>query len=353
MAKVRGRPKGSFTQCERFSDLQRLLEQHPTGLTLETVALELGVSTRTARRYLKQATDDYHLYAKRAQGGHQSLWIIPTTQIRKRVELRHTQAIGLLATRSVFEPLKGSALYDELQLAIERLLLVASRPSRGTRGTRGETTQPHMEERFVYLPNLPKAYENRAEDIDVLFQAVSEARPVTCHYRAHGHGREELITLCPYAMVIYRDSLYAIGQLGEAGPPEVVMLDRMRGLHCDNTARYEPREDFELSSFFQGELGLWYSPEQHRVLIDFDAEAAETLRMRRVHPSQRLSGLPGGGVRLALTVGKLEPVVGWLLGFGAHAHCVEPQELRERVTTELAATLGLYEAGKERRGKKR
>jgi predicted DNA-binding transcriptional regulator YafY len=350
MAKVRGRPKGSFTQHERFADLQRMLEQHPTGLSLQKVALELGVSTRTARRYLKQATDDYHLDAKRVQGGHRSLWTIPANQLRKRVELRHTQAIGLLATRRVFEPLKGSALYDELQLAIERLLLVASRPSRGTRG---ETTQPHMEERFVYLPNLPKAYETRAEDIDVLFQAVSEARPISCQYRSRGHAKEELITLCPYAMVLYRDSLYTVGQLGEAGLPQVFMLDRMRGLHCDNTARYEPPKGFDLETFFQGEFGLWRGDELHKVVIDFDAEAAETMRMRRVHTSQRLSGLPGGGVRLALTLGSLEPVVGWLLGFGSHVHCVEPKELRERVAVELEKTLALYEAGRERRGKKK
>lgn len=77
-------------------------------------------------------------------------------------------------------------------------------------------------------------------------------------------------------------------------------------------------------------------------MIDFDAQAAQFVRMRVVHPSQRLQLLSGGGVRLTMQVGNLIPVRTWVLEWGARARVVEPPELVQMVTEELSEALKNY-----------
>ena len=78
--------------------------------------------------------------------------------------------------------------------------------------------------------------------------------------------------------------------------------------------------------------------------IEFDAQAAEYIRARRVHGSQRLATIAGGGVRLTMTIGDLTQVVSWILEWGARAKVLEPPELIDRVRAELTGALALYPA---------
>ena len=79
-----------------------------------------------------------------------------------------------------------------------------------------------------------------------------------------------------------------------------------------------------------------------RVVVDFDPRVAEYVRTRRVHPSQEISALPDGGVRLSMAIGDLTEVGTWILGFGETAMVVEPASLRERVGRELENALARY-----------
>ena len=124
------------------------------------------------------------------------------------------------------------------------------------------------------------------------------------------------------------------------------VLDRMQDTQIHHTEHFDLPEDFAIDEYFQGELGMFKSGERHKVIVDFDAQGAEYVRMRTVHPSQKLSPLPGGGVRLTMTVGSLLPVTSWVLEWGQRARVVGPPELVTRVEAELRAALDQYAGGK-------
>jgi predicted DNA-binding transcriptional regulator YafY len=117
----------------------------------------------------------------------------------------------------------------------------------------------------------------------------------------------------------------------------------MRNTEFSVTERFEVPPDFNLDDYFQGEFGIWKGGKRQKVVIDFDAHAAPYVRMRKAHASQKLSALPGGGVRLSMTVGNLNPVVSWVLEWGKCARAVEPPELVERVKSELKDALAGYQ----------
>jgi predicted DNA-binding transcriptional regulator YafY len=314
-------------------------------MTLYELAESLHVSPRTLRRYLKEVERDYELEPVRARGGGKMVWRITSVDIPRKVELRRTQAMALLAARRVFEPMKGSALFEEIDMAVTKLMALARRPGRGPNAL---PTDTQLEKRFLYLPFAPKIYEHRTDELDDLFQAVADLRPLTLQYRSKGKGKEETIVIHPYALVLHRDAIYSVGKHCGRNEIRTFLLDRMRATECATTERFELPADFDIDDYFQGELGIWRTEEKHRVVIEFDNEAAEYVRSRRVHPSQRLSALPGGGIRSTMTVGSLTPVVSWVLEWGPRAKVIEPVELVARVKQELEQALAKYRPAEPR-----
>lgn len=336
----RGRSSGHFTQHRRLDRVRELLERHPRGLTIYELAESLKVSPRTLRRYLKEVGRDYDLEPTRVRGGGQVVWRIPQRDMPRKVELRRTQVYALLAARRLFQPLKGTALHEEIDLAVSRLLAVAQRPGRGPNAGLADA---RLEERFLYLPYAPKDYAGKLDELDDLFQSVADLRPLHLVYRSRGKEQDERITVHPYAMVFHRDAIYCVAFHTARGEIRTLIVDRMRDTQCETTERFQLPDDFNVEDYFQGEFGIWRSHEKHRVIVEFDAAAAEYVKSRKVHPSQRLAAIVGGGVRLTMTVGDLTPVVSWILEWGPRARVIEPPELLRRVTNELRQALQNYD----------
>jgi predicted DNA-binding transcriptional regulator YafY len=337
--KTRGRPSGRFTQHRRVDRLREILGRHPKGLSLYELADALGVTVRTMRRYMLEIEREFELESVPVKAGGQLLWRIRSGEIPRKLELRRTQAYALLAARRVFEPMRGSTLFEEIDLATSKLLAFAQKPGRGPNAGLADA---QLEQRFLYLPHAPKNYAQKTEELDDLFQAVSDLRPLSLLYRSASRAEEERITIHPYALVLHRDSIYCVGY--HVGRQEIrtFVLDRMRDTQCAVTERFELPADFVVDQYFQGEFGIWRDSNPHKVVVEFDAHAADYVRMRTVHASQKLQSIAGGGLRLSMTVGNLLPVVSWVLEWGGRARVVEPPELIERVKAELESALAHY-----------
>ncbi len=81
----------------------------------------------------------------------------------------------------------------------------------------------------------------------------------------------------------------------------------------------------------------------YQVVIEMDAWLTDILRGRRLHPSQVVEELPGGGSHLRLRLCCLEEIQQYVLSWGTHANVVEPRELREwmgKVVEELGRRYG-------------
>jgi predicted DNA-binding transcriptional regulator YafY len=239
--------------------------------------------------------------------------------------------------------MRGTALYAEIDMATSKLLSLAQRTGRGPNSGRADV---RLEERFLYLPFTPKDYAEHTDELDDLFQAVSDLRPLTLLYRSAGKTKEERITIHPYAMVMHRDSIYCVGLHTEKNEIRTFVLDRMRDTQASTTERFDLPEGFNIDDYFQGEFGIWKAQKKQRVVLEFDAHAAEYVRMRRVHPSQKLSPLSGGRLRLSMEVGNLTQLTSWVLEWGKRVRVVEPAELLERVQDELRCALEAYSKAK-------
>jgi predicted DNA-binding transcriptional regulator YafY len=345
-----GRPAGKFTQHRRLDFLREKLEAHSHGLTLEEIAGMLRVSTRSVRRYLRELALVTELDS--VPEGHGTFrWRVKPSERGRTVALRRTQAFGLLAPRRVFEVLKGSALYDEIDVALRQIEQIAQRPAVRT-AVRGDApSEVRLEERFAYVPPALHHYGSRSDDVDELFQAVAELRVLRFRYRDAGgdaapEARPARVTAHPYALVLHGGAIVCVAKDVDAGAARPFAFDAMSELSARDGERFELPPDFELGPWLHGEFGVARAARAVKVLVEFDPRVADQVRACRVHPTQKVAVAADGRVRVSLSVPESREVLAhvqrWLLGFGSSAHVLEPPEMAEAIARELERTLARY-----------
>jgi predicted DNA-binding transcriptional regulator YafY len=339
--------------------VKELLASHPRGVSLYELAATLAVDPRTMRRYLKEIEREYELSPLRARGGGPCLWRIHPRELPRKVEMRRPQAYALLATRRMFDSLQGSALYDEIDMAVGKLRAFADRPGRGPNAG---LSNARLEERFVYLPRLARDYSDKSEELDELFLAVSELRPLSLRYpRARNRreesrrdesrreekgrderAREEKVTIHPYALVLYQEGVYCVGFVPARDEVRTFSLDRMRDVQALADERFDLPESFRVEEQFEGEFGVAVPKQPIKVVIELDSAAARGMRDVKLHPSQKTTTSPGGGLRLTLQVEDALSLASYVLGLGSGAQVLEPESLRDHLRTELELMLARY-----------
>ncbi len=333
-----GRPPGPFTQHRRLARLREALEAHPSGLALVDMAAALRVTTRSVRRYLRYLERETELESVGTAPGGAHLWRIKPSERGRALLLRRAQAYGLLAVRRVFDVMKGSALYDELDGVTRQLVQIGRRP------TKGEiASDTRLEDRFFYLPEVTRSYAHRGGELDDLFRAVADLRVLSFRYLAGSpEARVERVRVNPYAMLISKGTIHCVGLDLERGVVRSFVLDRMSDTEASEAERFTLPDDFDLKDYVQGEFGVGHGKEKIRVLVEFDPRIADDVRTRRIHPTQKVAASRDGRIRLSMSVVDLGPVATWVLGFGSAARVIEPAELRTLVTRELRRALDAY-----------
>ncbi len=348
-----GRPTGAYTQYRRLSQLRELLENHPKGISLLELGRKLRVTDRSIRRYLRELEREIDVERSPDPDGLGGVIVrIPTRDLPRRVKLHRTQIYGLLMARRVFKMLDGTVFEDALRECVDQLLSHVQRAPR-----RGATIDPdtRLEDRFLCLPATPmrplSETPDIAEAVDTLFDACAQLRPCTVRYRKRAEaGKEgiETLNLHPYAVVLYKDTIYVVGKVLERDAVRTLRVDRIVDADADPLQRFTLPEDFSVDAHFAGQFGLRKGAAPTRVVIDFHPRVAEYVQSRSfpgdAAGKATFEALPDGGVRLRMVVGDTTEGLSWGLSFGETARVIEPGSLSQGVVAELRGALSAYDA---------
>jgi predicted DNA-binding transcriptional regulator YafY len=234
--------------------------------------------------------------------------------------------------------LRGSALYDEVDLALGQIAKVAQTPFRS--GKTEISGDSKLESRFVFAGSFAKSYAARGEDLDELFRAVADLRVI--HYRPRA-ARNERAVFRPYAMVMHDGAIYVVGTppLVPNGEIEALPLESMSDIRSSETERFELPAGFDANHYVHGELGVGRLGKA-RFTVDFDARVADEVKAKRIHAQQRVANSPDGRVRLSLPLIDPRAAVAFVLSWGDAARMVDPPELVEQIRTILSRAAARY-----------
>ncbi len=336
-----GRTRGKFTQFRRLDALRTLLEEHPVGLTVADLATTLRVSQRSARRYIHEMQEALQLEWLEPVPGGARVWRVKPGERGRAVVLRRAQAQAILATRKLFEPTRGSAFFDEIDLAFGELHKLAQRPSGRATGKSPETLpDTTLPDRVTFLSSPGKIPASRSEDVDVVLQALSSGFALSLTYKARSDEGiadtlpQHRVVFFPYGLVFHQGSLVLVGWLEAERKVSLVRFEEASDLVLTEKAFRVP-EGFDLTDYLHGDLGV-AMPDKIKMLVEFDARVADLVRAKKVHPNQRIAQAPDGRVRVSAPMGDRALARAWVLGFGDTAKVLEPTDFAD----EIAETLG-------------
>lgn len=313
--------------------LLHALESSRHGASIDALARELEVTTRTIRRDLAALQEaGFALYDERDENSHVK-WRLDG-HVLKGVETGFTlsEMCALYLSRNILEAVAGTPFQRDLSNAFERLAKMLS---------------PRMRQFLDRLPTVlvakagPRA-RGAASSPDIvarLLEATLHFRVTTMRYHSVSSSRIKDYEVHPYRLAFAQGGLYLLAYVPEYKAVRTFAVDRIASASLEKqtfTVTQAVGDDV-----FANSLGVNTGPAE-RVEIEFDARVAPYIRARVWHSSQQLEDTRGGGVSVTLDVCHDWGLRSWILSWGPFARVVSPAKLAKDIHADLQAAGNRY-----------
>jgi predicted DNA-binding transcriptional regulator YafY len=169
-------------------------------------------------------------------------------------------------------------------------------------------------------------YGQKGSAVRALVDAIERQETVQLQYRKRSVAQR---SVDPYLLHVQAGAVYLIGFCHLRNGVRTFLLDRVREAKSTG-AVFAAKAPFSPAAVLQGALGPWQG-EAQRMKLRFDAEVADLVAERRVHPSQRSQWTSEGELDVELRAPVCPPLLAWLLGWGEHVRVVSPEALARKL----------------------
>ncbi|HVV71566.1 MAG TPA: WYL domain-containing protein, partial [Verrucomicrobiae bacterium] len=181
--------------------------------------------------------------------------------------------------------------------------------------------------------------------------AIGMRRVLRCRYQAsHSLQKDsdsEIFEFRPYVLWYCQRAFYAVGF--HCGRRDIRQLKLSRFDYVEVTEKpFAVPDDFSMETYLGNAWRMIKGEREYRVVIRFDKEFAAAAAETRWHHTQEEAWDEDGALTLSFKVLGLEEIQWWVLGYGPHAHVLEPKNLAAKVRELARATARRYEAGPRR-----
>lgn len=309
------------------------LESSRHGVTIDWLAKDLDVTTRTIRRDLAALQEaGFPLYDERDDDGR-AHWRLDG-QVLNGLETGFTLAelCALYLSRHMLEAIAGTPFQRDLTLAFTRLEKMLS---------------PRMRQFLDRLPHVlgakvgprSRGAASSPDLVTKLLEATLHYRVANMKYNSVSSGRMKEYTVHPYRLALAQGGLYLLAYVPEYKDIRTFAIERIAAVSLDKQT-FTPTRSIP-DDVFGNSLGVNTGPPSH-VEIAFDKGVAPYVRARVWHPSQSLKEAADGGLVLSMEVCNDLALRSWILGWGASARVLAPASLATDIRTDLKNATAQY-----------
>ena len=308
--------KGDFGQVTRSLRVWDALRGFKKGRWVTEVAEQLGVSERTVRRDI-QDLQDAGVDIETSKQANRIYAHLAEERNYSPVSITKRERFTLLAVRRVFDVFAKTPFLDDVQSVLAKLEQRMSAKERAELEAFGE--------QFVYMPDHgTKSYEGKDEIIDAIQTGILLRKIVRYRYQG-GRGEARSGHLAPFRLAMYRHGLYVIGARLktpegdlQASPLGVFAIERFTEAEHLKAHAFQIPEGSAVRDVLHGAFGPHLDDDDgpHDVVVEFSADKAHLVASREWHPTQVITRLSNGRIRLAFSAaepgsaGVLDPRMG-------------------------------------------
>lgn len=313
----------------RLNNLENLLYQNRSGMTIADIARRVAIGERTVRR---------DLAALQAEGipiGNEGgKWFLLEGQYMPAVRFTLSEAAGLfLASRLM---LNYSNRYDpNIESAFSKLLPLVPPP-----------LCHQVRQTIAWMRGLPRD-ERTSRCVETLSRAMATGRMVRMRYWTYGDENPAERRLEPYSIQpsVLERATYVIGYCHRAGAIRTFKVERIQEIELLED-RYTIPADFDLDRHMGSSWGIVEAEQAETVRLKFSQPLARMAGETTWHPSQTAEPMPDGSMVLTFWVGVTMDFTGWVLHWGNNVEVLEPVSLRRHVAGMARATAKIYRKGR-------
>jgi proteasome accessory factor B len=309
------------------------LESSRHGASIDSLAGELEVTTRTIRRDLAALQEaGFPLFDTRDEDGRVR-WRLDG-QVLKGLDTGFTlgELCALYLSRNLLESVAGTPFQRDLGHAFARLQAALS---------------PRMRQFLDRLPAVlaakpgPRARGGEASSDIVarLLEATLHFRVASMRYHSVSSAKIKDYLVHPHRLAFAQGGLYLLAYVPAYENVRTFAVDRIKTVSLEKQT-FTPRRDVP-EDVFANSLGVNTGPPE-RVEIAFDAQIAPYIRARVWHASQEVRDTSDGALTLTMHVCHDWALRSWILSWGPFAHVVSPATLAVQVRDDLDAAKEKY-----------
>jgi predicted DNA-binding transcriptional regulator YafY len=321
------------------------LESSRHGATIDALARELEVTTRTIRRDLAALQEaGFALYDEKDDDGR-ARWRMDGHAL-KGVETGFTLAelCAMYLSRNLLESVAGTPFQRDLTNAFGRLEKMLS---------------PRMRQFLDRLPSVlaakpgPRARGRESSPVIVarLLEATLHLRAATMRYHSVSSARTKDYLVHAYRLAFAQGGLYLVAYVPDYDDVRTFAVDRIASVSLEKQT-FTPKVQIA-DDIFANSMGVNTGPAE-RVELEFDRRVAPYVHARVWHPSQQVRDETDGRLLLTMNVCHDWALRSWILGWGPFARVVSPPSLAAAIQSDLESAQAQYEspakAGHDDRG---
>jgi predicted DNA-binding transcriptional regulator YafY len=320
----------SFSKAQNLIRLAQMAEARRGGISLEEIALEFGVSHRTAQRMTVALEETFGNVLIEDGEDRKRRWRLLDPDL-DRLQLRHETGVEALeiAARGAKEE---GRLRHARALADFRERLLAKAPSRSRIETDAEAVLTAMGQ--VTRPGPKVSVET--DVLDAIIEALRGPFRLRVRYNQNASNR----ILEPHGVLLGHRTYLAARDRAKADEVRNFRIDLIRDAEVlDESFRLE--EGFNIANFAARSFGVWQDPEQYgEVIWRFAPEAAERAAGFRFHPRQVLEPQDDGSLVVRFEAAGWVEMTWHLYQWGDKVEVIAPKALRAMVDGHRRSDFG-------------
>lgn len=322
-----------MAKLDRLLALVHALSETTEGLTLDEMAVRLGVNRRTAERMRDIIARHFDL--EELADDRRKRFLIRDSL--RRVYTRPTAA----EVAALQAEVDGRTLAGQAARAGQLASLLAK-----VKGALDDREKRRIDPDLDALARLQRTMVTAGpiatvapETVTVIQSAILAGRCVEFHYATEERREPRWRRVIPYGLV-HGPLTYLLGKMpGRDDQPVYFRLDRMTAVTVSETLGCAP-VDWDIDAWLAESFAVWRD-EKHDVVLRVPAASAGRARGWRFHRLQHVEELAGGELRIRFTTGGMRELAEHLFTWGGELMIEGPEALVEMmlVRIDAAATM--------------